>query len=121
MCIEDWRIGRLIRTKRTTFINVNGNTLTFLPDKDRVFFAVGIDIQATQQAFRLQIKVDGLIFTSLNNNVTLFRCTYPDFGELPTFQWDLVSIGVSFQGAVIEGFLPEAVLRDNLERYKRSY
>jgi len=121
MCINDWRLGRLIRSSAQAFSTVTGAGITLKPNKQRV----GILFSTTEE------PVSGLAGWVLTfDNGAILAGLYPSafvniniltHGDLPTHGVTVRKSESEIIGAFTEFFLPETVLTAGLEEFMRQY
>jgi hypothetical protein len=123
MCIQDWQIGRLIRSAASRFIcNGSGNQEMLRRNKDRVavsFAATGVDIiwirpgpsVGSNDMFPLVTVVSNSIGLDTLTTIDYYthHFTTKDHGDLPALDW-VASGAASAEILIVEYFLPEDVL-----------
>jgi hypothetical protein len=120
MCVSDWRLGRQIKTQHTAYSLAAAGTLTVPKNYQRVGIAIGTNNPQALITSRLAISVAGVSHTSLFSSQTRLLFTLQTDGELPTLEWVLTAVGVTFTGSIIEYILPEEILAAGLNEFRRS-
>ena len=120
MCIGDWRLGRLIRSKITTANLTTGMSISIPADHNRVGVIAGIGNQQSLLSTYARLSVDGTVIFFLGNGIPAATFTLATHGELPTRAFSIVSIGATTIASFVEFFMPEEYLAAGLEEYKRE-
>jgi hypothetical protein len=121
MCLNDWRLGRLIRTKRTAVILNAAASQSFSADRTRVGIAFGLGTPNTSTTVHATINCDTLPIAFLNLHSPFLQWDLATNGELPTLAWSIAAVVSAFNGTVVEYFAPEAVLAAAIQEFSRRY
>lgn len=121
MCVGDWRLGRFMSSKVTN-VPLTSATFTIQSNQQRVYLSVIINNPVDTLAIQSE-SID-------DKNITVFNLQAPVFswtviamldGQLPTLPWRLFGLsGFTGTCTMIEQFLPEDVLREELNRLARG-
>jgi hypothetical protein len=121
MCIEDWRLGRQIRSQLTSKALTVGQTLSVPISMQRVAITLASDPSSAVFNEQCSVTIGGLFFCVLQVSQSLIHMTLLEHGDLVTKQFT-VTCGANPRSIVIvEYFLPESVLSDPLESQQRPY
>jgi hypothetical protein len=119
MCIEDWRLARLVRSvQQAQTIAANG-TFTLAANMQRVGLTVGSVGTAISSLAQITIAVNGIGFWSLKQNETYFHATIVTHGDLVTKSWAFTPIAFSPVLGITEYLMPEGYLQAGLEEFER--
>ncbi len=118
MCIQDWRLGRLIRAQSRAIVLGLGATETFPANKQRVGVTVGIPVANNSSVNFGQLSVDGVLLVHFRNSNNLFEMTLATHGDLPMRPFTLTAFGIAVTFGLVEYFLPEEFLAAGLEEFK---
>lgn len=121
MCLNDWRIGRLIRSQNTQANTAAGTGLTFLPNKNRIGVTFSLTTGGISVANSMVVTFDGaapFLITHGEPNLHMTLCTHGDF----VTRGFVVSAGAVLTTlTIVEYFMPEKYLAAALEEFMRSY
>lgn len=120
MCIEDWRLGRLIRSQISAAALTVGQTLSIAPSMQRVGVilsttAIGI-AAGTSETITIDGKIWGLLYTGGNPLIFLLK----DHGDLVTKSFVITCGANAANVAITELFLPESVLKERPEELQQE-
>jgi hypothetical protein len=124
MCFNDWRIGRLIRSKVT--IIGSGGVAAYLmaQNNQRVGFTLMIssDDSASGEILSVLQGQGGALFGFFGVNSPQLHATLATHGDLPTrpLYFDATAFSASFC-TLIEYFATEPMLTAALQDYERQY
>lgn len=128
MCMNDWRIGRLIRSKRTFITSsvVDGFTIGASMDRVGIMFTLGsmpsfITDSLAPSIGAIKIDADDSTVGQLNAVVPSVIYTLATHGELPTLRWSTSDLGASVDVVVVEWFMPEQYLAVALKQFETEY
>lgn len=121
MCVSDWRLGRLIRVKATSFVDPQAPTVIAAANKDRVGITLSTQVGTSGfiAAIRHQLATSQFIYFTPDNQ--FYHFTLLEHGELPTVEWRAGANPNSDTVTVLEYFLPERVLTAGIEQFKSQY
>jgi len=124
MCINDWRIGRLIRSVFYPAEGHVGSTLTLPTNYQRV----GLTLTAIETAvptgggILAQDGSTGNTIFMLSPEASIFHCTLATHGDLPMRRWFFTPVGgTTLAFSVIEYIAPEEYLASALEQFQTEY
>jgi hypothetical protein len=121
MCVNDWRLGRLIRSRVTTFTSPATLDQLAARNADRV----GITFSVFEAGSDLTILVDeagsGKSFVVLTPNYPWIHLTLQEHGDLPTKRFRMGANVPALNITVIEYFLPERVLSETIAKFYAGY
>ena len=120
MCIGDWRLGRLIRSKITTANLTTGLSISIPADRNRVGVIAGMGNQQALLTGYTRLLVDGTVIFFLGNGTPSATFTLATHGELPTRAFSILSVGATTIASFVEFFMPEEYLSAGLEEYIRE-
>jgi hypothetical protein len=121
MCINDWRIGRFIRTVITTKILAVGTSFTFNANRQRVGFTVGADLNIVVTAAEIGLlSIDGNQFCEFDESTGPLHFSILTHGDLPTKKFTVRAVGTGVTFGIIEYFLSEEILQAGYDEFRRS-
>lgn len=123
MCIDDWRLGRLIRSKITPLSFAGGGAFTFPPNMQRVGVRVSISQSLTALNTGISITIDGQLVTYVFSSGQSMLFTLASDGDLPTKQIILTNIAAvtAVTGSIIEYTMPEEYIQAGLDQFLSQY
>jgi hypothetical protein len=120
MCINDWRLGTLIKFEITTF-TLTISSRVFARNQNRV----GIEIrQNTQTATGpIVLAVNGIAFGTLLQGLggSTALWTLENSGQLCQQEWTLSNTAGVVTATVIEYFAPTGIIAAGIDEFKRAY
>ena len=123
MCVNDWRLGRLIRSQFTLLTTPGTPSKLVNASQQRV----GIRIAPT---FADNTTIMILYARKGSTNIPLksmslfdpaFEATLAGDGDLPTYEFRFDDGGSNVDVGIVESFLPESALTEALQSIERSY
>lgn len=120
MCVQDWRIGRLIRTQITAHTLVVGTPFLIPANKQRVGLSLASGTPSGAPTVLIQVLHDGILYGMLWNSYIHHHITVSTHGDLPMKSAELRALVANAAIGVIEYFLPEEFLSAGLEEFKRE-
>lgn len=120
MCVQDWRIGRLIRAQSSSTVLGVGQTLTIPSNKQRVGITFDFNDQITAIGSFIEVRVDGNQFTILWSVKPIIHWTVATHGDLSMREISFTTVATGATMGVIEYFLPEEFLTAGLEEFKKE-
>ncbi len=122
MCLQDWRLGRLIRasSRMETVATGAGNTVDIPSDKQRVGITISVNRRFALGTEYGQIRLDGVVFAILGNGQVNLHLTVATHGDLPMRELTLQSIGISIDYGIVEYTLPEEFLMAGMAEFKKA-
>lgn len=121
MCIQDWRLGRLIRSEARAVVLGLGATEDFPANKQRVGVTVGIPFANNSSIVFGQLSVDGILLVHFRNSNNLFEMTLATHGDLPMRPFTLTGNGTAVTFGLVQYFLPEEFLAAGLEEFNSEH
>lgn len=120
MCINDWRLGRLIRSQAREYSLGVGGTLAIQADQNRVGISFMMAMGAT--ASSVTISVGGVSLVSLAQFEQLeAHFTLATHGDLPTRDFIVARRSGTALGSVVEYFAPADYLAAGLREFETLY
>lgn len=121
MCLQDWRIGRLIRTVPRSVSLAAAATLTLGRNPQRVGFFIEMNATSRAGGGNADLTIDGAPLNPFTAFQPARLFTVSDYGDLPTREIILTNnVGTTTFG-VIEWFLPEQILQQSVEAIRKDF
>lgn len=121
MCLQDWRIGRFITTKSTYFSTPSTGDVLASASRQRVgitFFGYGL----ISSGAIVGVGYDGILdMFAPSYDGPIFHFNLPTHGSLPCKEFLAGSNAFGADISITEYFLPESMLTEALEHFKREY
>lgn len=121
MCIQDWRLGRLVRTQRIAWDLDSPASYALSNDPNRVGWHCLFNIDSATTATWMTISWDagGSLLRSLNNPE--FMCSLTTHGDLPTKAVTFAGLTTTLSGYLFIWTMPEEYIAAALEEFRRTY
>jgi hypothetical protein len=120
MCMQDWRVGRLVTNQKSTSTNLLVTPIAVTANQQRVGIGFSI-INATFANDPSVAIIHGSVFvgalTALQPSQLWLLTTH---GKLVTEPFALAALSGTPGGVVIEYFMPEEYLAAGVDEFKRS-
>ncbi len=120
MCIQDWRLGRLIRASHSMQSPTIIAPFTLQRNHNRVGVLAVMETVTTSTAATLLITIDGVNIGLLSIQSPTLMMTLATYGDLPTQQIVFTGPALGFDVGITEFFLPEKTIQAGLEEYNRE-
>lgn len=117
MCVNDWRIGRLMSLQSTFYSSLAGTGLTYKPSRQRVGLIIKQSILWTATQGCSITFTDGSI-VSMTAYQSELRLSLASDGPIVQLGFTIASIVGFAVGTVYETTLPESYLAASLEQFK---
>lgn len=123
MCIDDWRIGRLISSTITIVTLSPAATAQIQASPQRIGIAFGLAADSIPTGGDMKLSCNGIDLLTPELAIDMIRFDLQRDGQMPTFAWTLTNGGavLTYNISVVQHFLPESVLQAALESYQREY
>lgn len=121
MCVQDWRLGRMVRTQRVAFDIEGPATYTLPQDNQRVGWEVNFNIDSTTAAQWSTISWDSGGSLLIPVYKPFFRCDLTTHGDLPTKAVTFAGLVGVLSGYLFVWTMPEEYLSAALEEFRRQY
>jgi hypothetical protein len=120
MCVNDWRVGRLMSANTINFTTVSSTNLVTLPNRQRVGLLIKNSILFTaNQGFAVTFT-GGAVF-ALNAYVNEMRFTLAADGPFMQQGFTISILSGVAQGSIIETTLPEDYLAAAIGQFRSDY
>lgn len=121
MCIQDWRLGRLVRTQRIAFDIDSPATYSLPADPTRVGWEVHFNIDSTTPAQWSTISWDsgGSMLQSIYDSH--HKVSLTTHGDLPTKAVTFAGLTGVLSGYLFVWTMPEEYIAAALEEFRRQY
>jgi hypothetical protein len=121
--MDDWRLGRLIRSKITAATIVAAGTLSVNANMQRVGIRCSIATSQIVVPGGVTITIDGQLAVILFSSFPTIDFTFADDGELPTKSFLLTNntSATNMAVSIIEYFLPEEYIQAGIDSFKSQY
>lgn len=121
MCLQDWRLGKWIRTASRGLLISAGNPATLPANPNRVGLRFGLGGTAPFALTNCFGFVNGVAtgaLSAFNPWIEVFITTH---GDMPTREWTFSTSDVGASNVLIhEWFLPTEILQSGLEEWIRQ-
>lgn len=120
MCVNDWRIGRLMSVQSTFYSSLAGTGLTYKPSRQRIGLIIKQSILWTATQGCTITFTDGSVI-SLTAYQSEFRLSLANDGPIVQLGFTIAAILGFATGTVYETTLPEDYLAAGLDQFKSDY
>lgn len=110
MCLNDWKLGRQIKSVGSTVTLAALAASTIPPNQQRVGIRVALDFTALAALDALAVSVNGVNVGFVTVNTPFVQLTLANDGDLPTKAVTVTDNGPGSTAQITEFFLPETVL-----------
>jgi hypothetical protein len=123
MCIDDWRLGRLIRSKITAASIAGAGTLTINPNMQRVGIQLSSASPSVVIGSFITVTIDGNLICYLFSSIPTVTYNFAEDGDIPTKQFILTNGNAvtATNVSIIEWFLPEEYIQAGIDSFKSQY
>lgn len=128
MCMNDWRIGRLIRSVPRLAEVGPAASVTIPSNQNRVALHIGIvtEIEIVTDSLAPSnptciITLDGIKIFRMDVFTRNYYLTLVSHGDLPTKSFVVGPASGFMDISIIESFLPESVLQEGLKSLQSNY
>lgn len=121
MCVNDWRLGRLVRSTGKNIAIAPASAIVVLPNKQRVglCFAFNNDPLAAGSTF--SVTFDNGVIIGSQGFFPYLMISLLEFGDLSTHGATVAGFSVAGVVNVSEYIMPEEYLAVALEKFKTDY
>lgn len=121
MCMGDWRLGRLIRSRVSSWNATGSVNLVLLPNPQRVGVTFSLSSLGAGSAATATLSIDAIIAAIFNSTYPSYHYSMINHGDLPTKRFEITASSTAPTGSWIEYFAPENVLAQALESMRGQY
>lgn len=121
MCLQDWRLGRLITATPFSYVGVVAGTVVAKPNQSRVGLTISCTNEPPSNFDFVSFTIGGISAIGFGVNGQPLHITFANHGSLPTKGFIVDTTGVALNLGVIEYTMPEEYLLEALESFKREY
>lgn len=121
MCLSDWRLGRLIRTKARLVTSAASPGTIINADQQRVGISFCLNNPDVTLPSNVDIFIDGVCAFNLSAADPYRKLTLANDGDMPTRQFGISTVSISNIVRVVEQWLPENVLSAGLAEFTSKY
>lgn len=121
MCVGDWRLGRLVRSVHSTWIISGSGNLVLPANPQRVALSVSLTTAHASALTWANLAVGSTPLTVIPLNDSHFHITLLTHGDLVTKSFTISQGSNASTGSWVEYLLPEGMLTEALETFRRQY
>lgn len=120
MCMQDFRVGRYIKSIRQFKNMIAADTMTIPANKIRVGVSIGVWSNASAVGTVVTVLIDGVFFTQLGLNNPHLYLSIKDYGDLVQLPMSILNgTTPGTQAHFNEYILDEAMLTAPLSEFER--